>query len=108
MAVDSYVSPKLPVHGQVSKREQAAKHNMLCNGRSDARGSVTIQPGTVQTVVTGEDWRQVGEISVIHMMAKNQEASGLAWWVSARGNGSFTLGHATASSTAQFEASWQG
>lgn len=91
-------------------RRIAVAVNRLIEGRSDNYGSVTLSASTAQTVVS-ESGLLVSENSTLVLTPRTSNAAGAlaTTYVSAKGDGSFTLAHANNGQTDRtFDYAWIG
>lgn len=101
-------SPKVPGHG-ASPQRLAAAINAIASGRSDARGSLTLAANTVRTVVQLADFLEVAEVSTIFLTPRTATAAATPWFIEAKGNSTFTIGHDSSAATDRdFDAGWIG
>jgi hypothetical protein len=111
----SHRSPKLPSSG-AKPQEVAASIRMMADGRSDAYGALTLAANTARTVVTASNdptFANIIEHSVLCFMPKTAHAATAfgsgSFWVSALGNGTFTVEHPnTADTDKTFAVGWIG
>ena len=96
-------STSIPPGGETPRR-LADSINGIIKGRTDNYGELELST-TTSTTVTNTD---VNDISVIHLSPISASAAGVAWWISARARGSFTVTHPSGSAGREFAYGWNG
>ena len=91
---------QVPQPGEINPRRIVQSVRELYEGRSNAVGTVTFTPNATTTVVTAVNCSIESRVALCPTSAAAATEFGAGtWYVSAKGNGTFTITHANSATT---------
>ena len=97
--------PTVNEDGSSSPRDTALVIRNLMDGKTNAKNDITLALNQTTTVIT--DFR-LGPESAIDLMPLDANAAAENWWISAQGNDTATINHASNALTRTFRYSITG